>query len=45
MELDDIGYEGLKWIIWLSIRDQWLALVNTVRYLRTLHEVENLLTS
>jgi hypothetical protein len=34
MDLNEIGWEGVDWMHLAQDRDQWLALVNTVKKLR-----------
>jgi hypothetical protein len=34
MDLTEIGWDGVDWMNWLRIGDQWRALVNTVMSLR-----------
>jgi hypothetical protein len=34
MDLKEIGWGGMDWIYLAEVRDQWRAIVNTVRNLR-----------
>jgi hypothetical protein len=34
MDLQEVGYEGMGWIVLAQDRDRWLASVNTVMNLR-----------
>jgi hypothetical protein len=34
MDLGEIGWDGMDWIVLAQDRDQWQALVNTVMNLR-----------
>jgi hypothetical protein len=36
MELTEIGWDYMDWIDLAQVRDQWMALVNTVMNLRVL---------
>jgi hypothetical protein len=43
-DLREMGWEGVDWIHLAQYRDQWLALVNTVKNLRVPLNAGNLLT-
>jgi hypothetical protein len=44
MDLGEIGWEGVDWMVLAQDRDQWRALVNTVVKLRVPQKAGNFLT-
>jgi len=45
MDLRQIALEGVEWIHLAQDRDQWRAIMNTVKYLRVPQKEGNFLTS
>jgi hypothetical protein len=43
MDFRDIGWDGIDWIDVAQDRDQWMALVNTLMYLRVPYHAGNFL--